>query len=862
MKGWFELNVGARRLRAVCSAVWLASVPLGWGAAPSQAYLASVQGNALNVTLTIADVEASVLDPATLAVRLDGTLVAVGSLAKTGALTTVRVASSATLAANSVHQVDVTFRDTLNTPIEGSGSFTVPYYVTVPGTLVMPEGIVDLNSPGFHVRPYQTAANNPNSLIWTEAQLAGRYGPNLADLTEADANGFFVRQLINFDVTGSGGGFANDRQFPGLPGSGPRDNGVGNATMEVLTYLKFSAAGSYTMGVNSDDGFRVTVGKNPADRLGPILGQYDGTHTAADVLFHFLIPAPGLYPFRLLWQNGGGNASLEWFMVRDDAKILINDLATPGAIEAYYLSSVSFPYVAYVTPGPGATAGRADTELLIELAHGTIRVDPTTIRLELNAQPITPTVTELDGRVRVSLESSGLLPPDTSATVRLEFKDLASNVNTYTYNWSFDVAGYAVLDVTKRTGLGTEDSAQPGFKARLHQVDQMGSDNLANLVARAEQQLAGIIAPNQANLAGATGGWFTAEVINWSVLGPDSVGSFADDAPVPGIPGVGTPLYNRSSIAAEVLTYVVFPTAGLVRLGVNSDDGFKVTETDQAPVHNGALVVTAPAAIAGAYHAVSGGSDGAGIARPLTAPFSGTVVYATPNDACAALTNPGALSGNVALIDRGGCSFAVKLQQAKDAGALAVIVVNNKLPGDPAGIYPVITGGTTPVDIPTVMISQPDGEILKANLNEGVSVTVTPDPTFALAEFNGSRASTDNLFDVLVPEPGVYPLRCVWYQGNFLGGLEWFSVAADGQKILLNDPTHPQSLKTYRARAANVTPSVLLTRNGSQVVLTFTGVLQQAAEVNGPWFDVAGAVSPFAASTTPAHRRFWRARSF
>ena len=45
---------------------------------------------------------------------------------------------------------------------------------------------------------------------------------------------------------------------------------------------------------------------------------------------------------------------------------------------------------------------------------------------------------------------------------------------------------------------------------------------------------------------------------------------------------------------------------------------------------------------------------------------------------------------------------------------------------------------------------------------------------------------------------------------------------------------------------------------GNAVVLSYTGVLQSAATVNGPYADVAGAVSPV--TVTPAGAKFYRAR--
>src|SRR5439155_25243824 len=92
--------------------------------------------------------------------------------------------------------------------------------------------------------------------------------------------------VINYDATsdsGSNGNFIPDVRMPGFPGTtGTTDNN----SIEVLTYIEFPAAGLYTMGVNSDDGFRVSAAVVPADVQSRItLGQFDAGRGAADTLF-------------------------------------------------------------------------------------------------------------------------------------------------------------------------------------------------------------------------------------------------------------------------------------------------------------------------------------------------------------------------------------------------------------------------------------------------------------------------------------------------------------------------------------------------------------------------------------------------
>ncbi len=134
------------------------------------------------------------------------------------------------------------------------------------------------------------------------------------------------------------------------------------------------------------------------------------------------------------------------------------------------------------------------------------------------------------------------------------------------------------------------------------------------------------------------------------------------------------------------------------------------------------MVVTAPGGIAGNY------SANVAAFGPQSYSVSGQVVLAddgvAPNsDGCTALVNAGAIAGNIALIDRGTCAFALKAAAAQAAGAIGVILVNNVAgPLAPGGADPTIT-------IPVVGITLANGNTLKANLGSGVVVTLDFDPT-------------------------------------------------------------------------------------------------------------------------------------
>jgi subtilisin family serine protease len=107
-----------------------------------------------------------------------------------------------------------------------------------------------------------------------------------------------------------------------------------------------------------------------------------------------------------------------------------------------------------------------------------------------------------------------------------------------------------------------------------------------------------------------------------------------------------------------------------------------------------------------------------------TAPTSGsfplarTGTAAATADACSALP-AGSLTGKIALIRRGTCSFNIKAINAQNAGAAGVILYNNV-----AGIQSVTVVGPPTVTIPTVSVSAADGVALDSRIAAG-AVTLT-----------------------------------------------------------------------------------------------------------------------------------------
>ncbi|WP_221088652.1 S8 family serine peptidase [Deinococcus aquaedulcis] len=102
------------------------------------------------------------------------------------------------------------------------------------------------------------------------------------------------------------------------------------------------------------------------------------------------------------------------------------------------------------------------------------------------------------------------------------------------------------------------------------------------------------------------------------------------------------------------------------------------------------------------------------------ATFSGNVVAAggTNNEFCGAGVRNAALSGNIALISRGTCSFEEKVANAAGSGAKAVMIYNNA-----AGALGLSL--TNSYSIPVVGILQADGQALLGKLPTTGTVAVT-----------------------------------------------------------------------------------------------------------------------------------------
>ncbi len=225
---------------------------------------------------------------------------------------------------------------------------------------------------------------------------------------------------------------------------------------------------------------------------------------------------------------------------------------------------------------------------------------------------------------------------------------------------------------------------------------------------------------------------------------------------------------------AGVLAVVAAGNDGPIFQTIGSPAGNPAVITVAASTRDGqhsveAMKVNSPASVAGKYAVKE-----ASFTPPLidNDPIEGQLILVdddditlpdgtagTSIDACQPLVNDSELTGKIAFIQRGGCDFDVKVQNADDAGAIAVIVIN--LSGDPI----VMIGQSGSSDIPALMIGSADGNLLLDELNQDQVVEVVLDKSFFLnvadtgnVMANFSSRGPGPLLDILKPDvtaPGV-----------------------------------------------------------------------------------------------------------
>jgi hypothetical protein len=227
---------------------------------------------------------------------------------------------------------------------------------------------------------------------------------------------------LNFMDTGGGGHFGSDTAFPGMTVGEGLSNYVLQATGTIT--ITSAQAGYYTFGVNSDDGFSLTItgadftsltgATNP---VGTNTMAYVNPRGAGDTLGTTYLAA-GSYPVNLVYYQAGGSAELEFYGAKESSaagatsfdanSILVG--ATTATTVSGGTSTTTTPLAVTSSPIAGESASSSPLSNAIQ----------TNVSSTVKAAIATAGKTSLYSRIAFSVTAAELASL-TSLTLRMQY---------------------------------------------------------------------------------------------------------------------------------------------------------------------------------------------------------------------------------------------------------------------------------------------------------------------------------------------------------------------------------------------------------------------------------------------------------
>jgi Concanavalin A-like lectin/glucanases superfamily len=431
--------------------------------------------NANGFRFNIIDSGFATPDTNTITMTLDGVTVTPTAITQSGfpgggnGVTTVGYQNtSLLLAAGSTHTNTVHFTgSTFSGAVDATNVFTVPAYTILSASQKAP-GVVNTNLSGFAGRIHQLPVPrfpSPANLAGIERQLADQFidtNTSLPYVSIASVTNF-TSEMINWNQDQAFGGIAGffnyaatppmDTPDDPIPGIDPNTGLTDNIAAEILTILDLPA-GAYQLGVNHDDGFKLSVGSEPRDVLkATVLSTSAAAGDTSPI--NIVVTNAGKYPFRLVWGENTGGAQLELYLIdfATGQKILINNRLNPVQIDSYSdTSALTQPYVKWVSPGPGEAG---DPRLIIaKLVDGTAgTIIPGSVSLKVNGNG-TALVSKSGGETTATLATS-TIPPGTNVTATLVYSTSTGGPITNTWTFAVSYFGQVLLNIPLNEGSDT-----------------------------------------------------------------------------------------------------------------------------------------------------------------------------------------------------------------------------------------------------------------------------------------------------------------------------------------------------------------------------------------------------------------------
>jgi hypothetical protein len=414
------------------------------------------------------------------------------TIGKSNAVTTLTYTPATLLPAGS-NTLGVSFKDFSGNSQSNAVAFTVGPYTVIPASMALSSSAVNTKNAGFDVYTYKYEGfvdstneySPPVSVYNSELMDHGFMGwPNAADFTvnwtfngPGNTNYVETNTVCYNGQSGNYGTYYADAggagtNMPGVPSQvwptydgmtvSDGNGGLNDLCLEIKTVI-YLTPGFYTMDVNSDDGFSVSVG-NPAEwrtqRL--ILGEYDGVEGSTDNYFSFYISQAGYYPFTCVYYQGGSQLEVTWMTANpypaNSFNILLNDATASLQVGSQSINpslvcyqypfarTKGSPYIESYGPSmfhrngdsgsiTASTHAGYDARIWAYLVDGDNPITTSSVNLWVNGAQVSPTVSKTGNTTSVTYTNASYWTPDTTNTVSLSFLD---RTNT----WSFMVENH------------------------------------------------------------------------------------------------------------------------------------------------------------------------------------------------------------------------------------------------------------------------------------------------------------------------------------------------------------------------------------------------------------------------------------
>jgi hypothetical protein len=376
-KGWGGLGAHSIVFGKSPSETALVTLGIGGGNADLM-FLSAVNVSIDSFTFRATDKGDSVVDPASAKLYINGNEVALTAGDKVLDATDFGFVGDKFEPNTEINYV-IEISDSNGTLITDSGTIYSPSFGLLKAPMLATS--VDTNKRGFIFRVWQnelTDHGNQTSavkdiLAAAPQDIDGSTLENDAYLDEAgpaSGSGKLVGHLAEYEIPTvinlngqvidgmENGNFLPDDQMPGIPGNWGSYDGIAG---EIITFIDFPE-GMLTMGVNSDDGFELSIG-HINDPRAMVAGSFNGGRGAADTTFEMDVRAAGIYPVRIVYFSQGGGANIELFTVNEAGeKVLVN---ANGGLMAYRSGEVP-DYVEPEVPAALVAEGSASEPTVVD----------------------------------------------------------------------------------------------------------------------------------------------------------------------------------------------------------------------------------------------------------------------------------------------------------------------------------------------------------------------------------------------------------------------------------------------------------------------------------------------------------------